>query len=158
MPTFPHTPSRTHLPTHTFPYAHVWCTHRQKKEATALTDDPRRLPPEQHLAHLGSDISPHYRPHTLLNHPPSPADVTLELLLASQAHQGHATSLWNPANARYIEGIRHGVHIISLDATAAHLRRCAKVVQEVCFRAGMVLFVGTRPNQDRAVVRAARAY
>jgi small subunit ribosomal protein S2 len=104
---------------------------------------------------LGSAITPHYQPHTLLNHPPSPADVTLELLLASEAHQGHATSLWNPANARYIHGIRQGVHIISLEVTAAHLRRAAKVVQEVSRRGGMVLFVGTRDGQDRAVVRAA---
>ncbi|PSN62581.1 ribosomal protein S2 [Corynespora cassiicola Philippines] len=110
---------------------------------------------EKQYGKLGSDITPHYKPYTLLNHPPSPADVTLELLLASEAHQGHATALWNPANARYIHGIRQGVHIISLEATAAHLRRSAKVVQEVCRKGGMVLFVGTRDGQDRAVVRAA---
>ncbi|KAF2129755.1 ribosomal protein S2 [Dothidotthia symphoricarpi CBS 119687] len=110
---------------------------------------------QSHMGRLGADISPHYQPHTLLNHPPAPADVTLELLLASEAHQGHVTSLWNPANARYIHGIRQGVHIISLEVTAAHLRRSAKVVQEVSRRGGMVLFVGTRDGQDRAVARAA---
>ncbi|KAF2121923.1 37S ribosomal protein MRP4, mitochondrial precursor [Lophiotrema nucula] len=110
---------------------------------------------QQLIGNLGSDISPHYQPHTLLNNPPSPADVTLELLLASEAHQGHATSLWNPANARYIHGIRQGIHIISLEVTAAHLRRAAKVVEEVSRRAGLILFVGTREGQDRAVVRAA---
>ena len=109
----------------------------------------------QQMAGLGSHITPHYQPHTLLNHPPAPADVTLELLLASEAHQGHVTSLWNPANARYIHGIRQGVHIISLEVTAAHLRRAAKVVEEVSRRGGMVLFVGTRDGQDRAVARAA---
>lgn len=107
------------------------------------------------IGKLGTDIAPHYQPHTLLNNPPSVADVTLELLLASEAHQGHATSLWNPANARYIHGIRQGVHIISLEVTAAHLRRSAKIVQEVCRRGGLVLFVGTRAGQDRAVVKAA---
>ncbi|KAH6859754.1 hypothetical protein AA0119_g2 [Alternaria tenuissima] len=107
------------------------------------------------MGKLGTQIEPHYQPHTLLNHPPSPADVTLELLLASEAHQGHVTSLWNPANARYIHGIRQGVHIISLEVTAAHLRRAAKVVQEVARRGGMILFVGTRDGQDRAVARAA---
>lgn len=111
---------------------------------------------ERKTAHLGSEISHHYQPHTLLNNPPSPADITLELLLASEAHQGHATSLWNPANARYIQGIRQGIHIISLEATAAHLRRAAKVVQEVCRKGGIVLFVGTRAEQDRAVVKAAQ--
>lgn len=107
------------------------------------------------LSKLGADISPHYHPHALLNNPPSPADVTLELLLASEAHQGHVTSLWNPANARYIHGIRQGVHIISLEVTAAHLRRASKVVQEVARRGGIILFVGTRDGQDRAVARAA---
>ncbi|KAL5116817.1 hypothetical protein ACEQ8H_005298 [Pleosporales sp. CAS-2024a] len=110
---------------------------------------------EKRMRTLGTAVGPHYKPHTLLNSPPSPADVTLELLLAAEAHQGHATSLWHPANARYIHGIRHGVHIISLEATAAHLRRAAKVVHEVCRRAGMVLFVGTRDGQDTAVARAA---
>lgn len=104
---------------------------------------------------LGADVTPHYQPHTLLTNPPTPADVTLELLLASEAHQGHVTSLWNPANARYIHGIRQGIHIISLEVTAAHLRRAAKVVQEVSRRGGIVLFVGTRDGQDRAVARAA---
>lgn len=97
-----------------------------------------------------------YRPHTLLTNPPSPADVTLELLLASQSHLGHHTSLWNPANSRYIFGVRDGIHIISLDVTAAYLRRAAKVVSSVTGKGGLVLFVGTRENQDRCVVKAAQ--
>lgn len=104
---------------------------------------------------LGTKLTPHYTPQTLLTNPPSPADVTLELLLASQAHLGHSTSLWNPANSRYIFGVREGIHIISLDVTAAHLRRAAKVVSGVAERGGLILFVGTRPGQDRCVVRAA---
>jgi small subunit ribosomal protein S2 len=90
-----------------------------------------------------------------VNNPPSPSDVTLELLLASQSHLGHATSLWNPANAQYIFGVREGIHIISLDATAAYLRRAAKIVEAVTARGGLVLFAGTRPGQDRCVVKAA---
>ncbi|KAL1594955.1 hypothetical protein SLS59_008506 [Nothophoma quercina] len=131
---------------------------------TDVLSAPIKNMAEQYYAHkqlskqtsnLGADVAPHYQPHTLLTNPPSPADVTLELLLASEAHQGHVTSLWNPANARYIHGIRQGVHIISLEVTAAHLRRSAKVVQEVSRRGGIVLFVGTRDGQDRAVSRAA---
>ena len=82
--------------------------------------------------------------------------MTLELLLASQAHLGHSTSLWNPANSRYIFGIREGIHIICLDVTAAHLRRAAKVVSGVAERGGLILFVGTRPGFERCVVRAAQ--
>jgi len=76
--------------------------------------------------------------------------------MASQAHIGHATSLWNPANQRYIYGIRQGVHIIALETTAAYLRRAAKVVEGVAYHGGLILFVGTRPGQSRAVVNAAK--
>ncbi|KAK8236111.1 ribosomal protein S2, flavodoxin-like domain-containing protein [Phyllosticta capitalensis] len=108
------------------------------------------------IDNVGYDREPFYQPHKLLTNPPRPSDVTLELLLASQAHIGHSTSLWNPANARYIFGIRQGIHILALDVIAAHLRRAAKVVTEVTRRGGTVLFVGTRAGQDRSVVRAAQ--
>ncbi|KAF2170557.1 hypothetical protein M409DRAFT_64251 [Zasmidium cellare ATCC 36951] len=114
------------------------------------------------IGHLGATIAPHYKPHELLSNPPSPKDITLELLLASQAHIGHSTSLWHPANARYIFGVRgrkidgeSPIHIISLETTAAHLRRACKIVNGVTERGGLVLFVGTREGQARAVVRAA---
>jgi len=58
-------------------------------------------------------------------------------------------------NSRYIFGIRQGIHIISLDVTASHLRRACRVVSGVAERGGLILFVGTRPGQDRCVVRAA---
>ena len=105
--------------------------------------------------HLGSTITPHYKPSQLLHDPPSPSSITLELLLASQSHLGHSTSLWNPMNSRYIFGIRQGIHIISLDVTASHLRRACKVVSGVTERGGLILFIGTRPGQDRCVVNAA---
>ena len=106
---------------------------------------------------LGTSIDPnHYQPHRLLTHPHSPSDITLELLLASQAHLGHRTSHWNPMNSRYIFGIRQGIHIISLEQTAAHLRRACRVVSGVAERGGLILFVGTRAGQDRCVVTAAQ--
>jgi len=58
-------------------------------------------------------------------------------------------------NSRYIFGIRQGVHIISLDVTASHLRRACRVVSGVSERGGLILFVGTRAGQDRCVVKAA---
>ncbi|PYI04884.1 hypothetical protein BO78DRAFT_346732 [Aspergillus sclerotiicarbonarius CBS 121057] len=104
---------------------------------------------------LGSDVTGVYLPKSLLKYPPKATDVTLEMLLASQTHLGHSTSRWNPQNSRYIFGIREGVHIISLDQTAAYLRRAAKVVEEVAARGGLILFAGTRKGQKRIVVTAA---
>ncbi|KAI9797975.1 MAG: 37S ribosomal protein, mitochondrial [Piccolia ochrophora] len=112
--------------------------------------------PQKNTGHLGTSITPHYRPHDLVTSPPSPSDISLELLMASQAHLGHSTKLWNPANQRYIFGIRQGIHIIALDVTAAYLRRACKIVSAVTERGGLVLFVGTRRGQDRCVVKAAR--
>ncbi|KAL4933634.1 mitochondrial 37S ribosomal protein uS2m [Aspergillus undulatus] len=104
---------------------------------------------------LGTSVTTAYKPEDIIRSPPSPSDVTLELLLASQTHLGHSTSRWNPQNSRYIFGIRDGIHIISLDITAAYLRRAAKVVEEVARHGGLILFAGTRPGQKRIVVRAA---
>lgn len=104
---------------------------------------------------IGSSVEKRYVPMELIRNPPGPEDVTLELLMASQTHLGHNKSLWNPANSRYIYGVRNGVHIISLETTAAHLRRAARVVEEVSYRGGLILFVGTRKNQMEIVAKAA---
>lgn len=104
---------------------------------------------------LGSKVERRYVPTELISNPPGPEDVSLELLMASQAHMGHNTSLWNPANSRYIYGVRQGIHIISLETIAAHLRRAARVVEEVSYRGGVILFVGTRKGQMEIVTKAA---
>ncbi|KAL7905647.1 hypothetical protein GGI35DRAFT_471534 [Trichoderma velutinum] len=102
---------------------------------------------------LGSKLEKRYVPTEIISNPPQPEDVTLELLMASQTHMGHNTSLWNPANSRYIYGVRQGIHIISLETTAAHLRRAARVVEEVAYRGGVILFVGTRKSQMEIVTK-----
>jgi ribosomal protein S2 len=109
---------------------------------------------------LGSAGRAIYKPHELLAYPPRPEDITLELLLASGAHLGHATQLWHPGNSQYIFGVRgtesgDPIHIISLDVTASHLRRACKVVESVAENGGVILFVGTRSGQSRVTVRAA---
>jgi len=111
---------------------------------------------KEQIGKVGTEVRKRYRPGDLYLNPPGPKDVTLELLMASQAHMGHHTSLWNPANARYIFGIRHGIHIISLEETAAHLRRAARVVEDVAYRGGLILFVGTRRGQGPLVTQAAK--
>jgi small subunit ribosomal protein S2 len=108
---------------------------------------------EQQTAHLGAVNHVRYFPERVLRE--APADATLELLMASQAHMGHHTSLWNPATSRYIYGVRAGIHIISLEVTLAHLRRAARLVEEVAYHGGLILFVGTRKGQMPIVVRAA---
>lgn len=104
---------------------------------------------------LGSQVEKRYIPTEMIHNPPGPEDISLELLMASQTHMGHSTSLWNPANSRYIYGVRQGIHIISLETTAAHLRRAARVVEDVAYRGGLILYVGTRKGQMEIVTKAA---
>lgn len=130
--------------------------HRVGNEELSAADqwkDFKRI--QKATKRLGTDIERRYSPSALLNHPPAPEDVSLELLMASQTHMGHHKSVWNPANARYIYGVREKIHIISLETTAAHLRRAARVVEEVAYRGGVILFVGTRKGQMEIVTKAA---
>lgn len=108
-----------------------------------------------HTRALGSKLEGRYQATQMVSNPPGPEDVTLELLMASQTHMGHNTSLWNPANSRYIFGVREGIHIISLESTAAHLRRAARVVEDVAFRGGLILIVGTRKGHMEIVTKSA---
>lgn len=110
---------------------------------------------EKSTGRLGAKVVDRFDPSSLLRDPPGPEDVTLELLMASQTHMGHHASLWNPENQRYIYGVRAGIHIISLEETAAALRRAAKVVEEVAFLGGLILFVGNRKGQMEITARAA---
>lgn len=56
---------------------------------------------------------------------------------------------------RYIYGVRSDIHIISLEETAAALRRAAKVVEEVAYLGGLILFVGNKKGQMEITARAA---
>jgi small subunit ribosomal protein S2 len=107
------------------------------------------------LAQVGSVMQRSFETRSLITNPPTVRDASIEALMASQTHMGHHTAVWNPDNSRYIYGVRNGIHIISLEQTAAHLRRAAKVVEDVAYRAGIILFVGTRKGQRRIVTNAA---
>lgn len=110
---------------------------------------------EETTGQYGSVVHQRFKPASLLQDPPRPEDVTLELLMSSQTHMGHHTARWNPANSRYIYGVRDNIHIISLEETAAALRRAAKVVEEVAYLGGLILFVGNRKGQMEITARAA---
>ena len=107
-------------------------------------------------SHIGTTLVDTYNPNTLLTAPPTPENLTLPLLLANQTHLGHHTSLWHPGNSGYIFGIRESIHIISLDTTFAYLQRACKVIRNVAYRGGLVLFVGTRESFAPIVVAAAQ--
>lgn len=132
--------------------------------ASEISPPPFETLPSLYKAHrgkkkagrIGTSLTQVYNPNDLLSSPPRAAELTLPMILANQAHLGHHTALWHPSNSRYIFGIRHNIHIISLDVIFAHLRRAAKVTQEIARRGGLILFVGTRPGFTDIVINSAR--
>ncbi|KTW27944.1 ribosomal protein S2 [Pneumocystis jirovecii RU7] len=105
---------------------------------------------------IGSIVSDKYQPHENIHKPLSQKHLTLSLLLSSQAHMGHSTSLWNITTQPYIYGIRQGIHIINLDITISHLRRACTVISNIMTKEGIILFVGTRKGQKNCVIQAAK--
>lgn len=142
-------------PTGASPLA-LWNRKRRIKVDKKAADDFRvKVKLEKTTDKLGSAVAERFNPSALLRDPPRPEDVTLELLMSSQCHMGHHKSLWNPVNQRYIYGVRSDIHIISLEETAAALRRAAKVVEEVAYLGGLILFVGNKKGQMEITARAA---
>ncbi|KTW29193.1 ribosomal protein S2 [Pneumocystis carinii B80] len=105
---------------------------------------------------IGSILIDRYQPHKNIHNPLSQKHLTLSLLLSSQVHIGHSTSLWNVATHPYIYGIRQGIHIINLDTTITHLRRACAVISGIAAKRGIILFVGTQRNQKDCIIKAAK--
>ncbi|KAJ1025205.1 hypothetical protein NDA16_002710 [Ustilago loliicola] len=98
-----------------------------------------------------------FRPHKQRLNPIDAHKLTLKHLVASTAQVGHSLSSLKSANQPYIYGQRHGVAIFDLErATLPALRRAAAVVKAVAERDGVILFVGTRPGQQAAVLAATK--
>ncbi|QKX02947.1 30S ribosomal protein S2 [Wolbachia endosymbiont of Litomosoides sigmodontis] len=72
--------------------------------------------------------------------------VTIRDLAGSGVHFGHKTSRWNAKMAPYIYGIHqeNHIHIIDLQKTLPLLQAAMKVLYDVAFQGGRILFVGTK--------------
>ncbi|KAG7294121.1 hypothetical protein NEMBOFW57_004185 [Staphylotrichum longicolle] len=143
----------TAAPTTTQAYAAAQAAARQAELARIPANFAEYSHQREHTRNVGSRVESRYHPDQMLLDPPH--DASLEMLMAAQVHMGHHVSQWNPANQRYIYGERAGIHIISLETTATHLRRAARVVEEVAYYGGLILFVGNRKEHMPVVVRAA---
>lgn len=98
-----------------------------------------------------------FRPHKMRLNPVSAQKLTLSHLVASTAQVGHSMTRFSKTQQPFIYGHRHGVAMFDLEnATLPALRRAANVVKAVVERDGVVLFVGTRPGQQAAVLAATK--
>ncbi len=79
----------------------------------------------------------------------------LELLQAG-VHFGHVKSKWHPKMAKYIFGIRGGVHIINLEMTVKMLSRALEHMEKLGREGGLVVFVGTKKQAVGAIEDAGK--
>ncbi|KXN82553.1 37S ribosomal protein mrp4, mitochondrial [Leucoagaricus sp. SymC.cos] len=108
------------------------------------------------LSGYGSDqiSNTSFKPRDTLHKPQ--AEGTLSALLAAGAHFGHASTRMNPNFIPYAYGTRAGITIIDLDQTLPLLRRAANVVRAIAKRRGQIVFIGTRPDLQPVVQKAAQ--
>lgn len=116
----------------------------------------RQLKHAQHTARLGANIDKVYFPHKDIHHPSSSDELSIQRLLAAGVHLGQSTSLWRPSTQAFVYGEYKGIHIIDLNKTLAYLKRAAKVIEGISERGGIILFLGTREGQKRALEEAAK--
>lgn len=111
---------------------------------------------QQIMGDLGSKIINVYKPHELITNPPSVNQVTVEKLMASGAHLGRSTTLFNQNFQPFIYGEYKGLHIIDLEKTASSLKHAAKVVEKIAENGGIILFLGLKVGQLRSIKEAAK--
>jgi small subunit ribosomal protein S2 len=75
--------------------------------------------------------------------------------MASGAHFGHNHTLMNSNFLPFAYGERAGITIIDMDKALPLLRRAINVTRAIAERGGSVVFVGTTPQLQRVVSKAA---
>lgn len=109
----------------------------------------------QIMGNLGSKIVNVYKPHELISNPSNINQITVEKLLASGAHLGRSTKLFNSNFQPFVYGRYKDLHIIDLDKTISYLKNACKVIEKVVENGGLVLFLGLKIGQLRAIKKAA---
>lgn len=71
-------------------------------------------------------------------------NYNIRTLLEAGVHYGHKANYWNPKMARYIYGVKNGVHIIDLERTVKNMERALDVLHDVAAHDGRILFLSTK--------------
>jgi small subunit ribosomal protein S2 len=81
--------------------------------------------------------------------------LTIQDMVKAGMHFGHQSKRWNPRMAPYIYAERNGIHIIDLIQTYKQLSEISKFLTEQSAKGKKILFVGTKPQADRLIAKAA---
>ncbi|MBE0535817.1 MAG: 30S ribosomal protein S2 [Phycisphaerae bacterium] len=76
-------------------------------------------------------------------------------LISAGVHFGHAVSRWNPKMAPYVFGKRGMIHIIDVKETLKGLLIAKKLLADVVSSGKDVVFVGTKRQAQKAVIKTA---
>jgi small subunit ribosomal protein S2 len=83
------------------------------------------------------------------------AEFNLRQLLEAGVHFGHQKKRWNPKMEPFIYGARNGIHILDLTQTVPLLDAALQMVTQTVAKGGIVLFVGTKRQAQKAIAEAA---
>ena len=83
------------------------------------------------------------------------AEFNLRQLLEAGVHFGHQKKRWNPKMEPFIYGARNGIHILDLTQTVPLLDAALQMVTQTVAKGGIVLFVGTKRQAQKAISDAA---
>ena len=83
------------------------------------------------------------------------AEFNLRQLLEAGVHFGHQKKRWNPKMEPFIYGARNGIHILDLTQTVPLLDAALQMVIQTVAKGGIVLFVGTKRQAQKAIAEAA---
>ncbi|AQZ12380.1 MRP4 (YHL004W) [Zygosaccharomyces parabailii] len=116
----------------------------------------RQMKHASHTAKLGAVIEKVYYPHKDVHNPLPAEQMSINKLLEAGVHLGQSVSLWRSSTQPFIYGEYKGIHLIDLNKTLSSLKRASRVVEGVAERGGVILYVGTREGQKRALEEAAK--
>jgi len=83
------------------------------------------------------------------------AEFNLRQLLEAGVHFGHQKKRWNPKMEPFIYGARNGIHILDLTQTVPLLDAALHMVTQTVAKGGIILFVGTKRQAQKAIADAA---
>ncbi len=82
-------------------------------------------------------------------------NFTMRELLEAGVHYGHRKKSWNPKMAKFIYGVRNGIHIIDLGQTVPLLKAALEVLKDTACKNGRILFVGTKKQASEVIASEA---
>lgn len=84
------------------------------------------------------------------------SEALVKEMLMAGVHFGHKKSNWNPKMKSYVFGLKNNIYIIDLEKTIEQLGKALDFIKETVKKGGKILMVGTRPQCQQLVEKAAK--